>query len=198
MKSFTLIELLVVISIILILTISLVPNFHLADSRIALERAAYKMAQQIRNVEEMAMSAKGTPASKFVSNLFPQGGYGLYFDANEDSDSYIIFADCDGDTKYNYQEQGLAANCKDATKGDPYPYEKVEEVFLDSGIKIKQTGGNQLNSVLFLPPDPEIIMQPDPPSNPSVTLYSTRETTRCMVVYVNEVGNVEINSEECN
>jgi type II secretory pathway pseudopilin PulG len=197
MKSFTLIELLVTISIILILAITIVPNFHLADSKIALERAAYKMAQQIRSVEEMAMSSKGTPASKFVTNLFPQGGYGIYFKINTDSNSYYIFADCNGNQQYDV---GVATgDCANSPNGAGAYREMVEEVFLDSGIKIKQDSGpHRLNSVLFVPPDPEIRMQPAPPSGPRIYLFSTKDVTKCAAVYINNVGNVEIKNEPCS
>jgi len=199
MKSFSLIELLVIISMISILTISVVPNFHLADSKIALERAAYKMAQQIRSVEEMAMSSKGTPISTFKSNFFPQGGYGLYFATNTDSISYIIFADCNGNEKYDEGGGSPSIDCANSGTGSSAYPEKVYNISLDSGIKIKQgSGPNQINSVIFIPPDPELRMQPNPHSNPKIKLFSTKDANKCVNIYINDVGNIEIKSELCS
>ncbi|MCX6760597.1 MAG: type II secretion system protein [Candidatus Nealsonbacteria bacterium] len=187
MKSFTLIEILVVISLISILTIFVVPNFHLANSRIAVERAAYKLARDIRNAEEMSVSSRKTSFSKFNSTLFPSGGYGLSFTGSVNS--YILFADCNNDGKYD--ETSGAPSCAVAGPGSTYP-EKIEEIFLEPGIVIKKPSSHILDSITFFPPDPLIVMKPNPNSNPGIELTSTIDSSKSVVVSVNEAGLIEI------
>lgn len=185
MKSFTLIELLVVISLIIILTVLIVPNFHLANSRLAVERAAYKLAQDFRNTEEMAMSSRGTSLSLFGSALFPGGGYGLYFSDN--STSYILFADCNNNNLYD-TGKGSPVDCANSGPANTRA-EKIKDIFLESGVKIKTAS---LKHITFFPPDPVIKTSPAIPSHPSVILTSTKDETKGFSVDVNEAGRIEI------
>jgi len=193
MKSFTLIEILTVISLILILTVFVVPNFHLANSKMALERSAYRLAQEFRDAEEMALSSRGTPAS-FGSTFFPKGGYGLYF--QDKAKSYILFADCDNDTAeptpdHLYDPTGTGSSCKDSGTGQIFP-EKVKEIFLESGVMIKKVNPLSLTAVTFFPPDPSVRSIPALPAYPSVVLVSIKDETKGYSVDVNQVGRIEI------
>jgi len=189
MRSFTLIEIAVVISIILILTAFTLPNFHNANAKFALDRSIYKLSQDLRIAEETAMSSETTPLDLFVSDKFPQGGYGLYF--QENSSSYILFADCDGDKQYDLADHGArAVSCAEAKTNKPYP-EKLKEISLESKIKIgtlsPKDAGNSL-AVTFFPPDPTITIYPAA-SIASITLIfgSRTETTS-----INLNGLIEI------
>ncbi|TFG35835.1 MAG: hypothetical protein E4H47_00495 [Parcubacteria group bacterium] len=185
MKSFTLIELLVVVSLILILSILIVPNFHLANSKLAVERAAYKLAQDLRNTQEMAMSSRATSLSLFGSTLFPSGGYGLSFDDN--STSYILFADCNNNQVYD-TAKGLPVSCA-ASGAANTRAELIKEIFLESGVKITTASIKQLT---FFPPDPIIRISPSFASPPSVILTSTKDQAKGFSVDINEVGRIEI------
>ncbi|MCX5784002.1 MAG: hypothetical protein NTW04_06165 [Elusimicrobia bacterium] len=188
MKSFTLVELLVIISIILILTVLIVPNFHLANSKMAVERAAYKLAQDLRNAEEMSMSSRGTDPLLFGSNLFPSGGYGLSFEDN--STSYILFADCNDNNTYD-TAKGSPTDCANSGPANTWP-EKIKEISLESGVKIKKSFPDRLKHITFFPPDPTIKTSPAFPSYPSVILTSTRDETKGFSVDINKVGRIEI------
>jgi len=126
-KAFTLIEILTVVTIIVILTSLTVVSFGPGRQTLALIRSAHKVAQDIRKVSEMALSAKE------IQGAVPPK-YGLYFELN--STSYIIFADNNGNNDY---ESG----------------EEIEEIPLESKIKILELSTNPL-VITFEPPDPLI------------------------------------------
>jgi len=183
MRSFTLVEIVVVISIVLILTVLAFPNFRDASSKFALDRSAYRLAQDLRGAEEMAISSQ-IPPSRFGSSLFPKGGYGLYFKKN--SNSYILFADCDGDGKYDSGEgKPNAENCSEAAEIRPFP-EKIKDIYFE--LKI-QTGtlspmsmeDNSL-SITFFPPDP------------TVKIYPLASTASIELFFGNKSKNVSISS----
>jgi len=194
MRSFTLIEIVVVISIILILTVLAFPNFHEANSKFALDRSIYKLSQDLRNAEEISMSARTTPL-EFEGGIgptfFPKGGYGLYF--QEASSSYILFADCNGNGQYDAADDPPRADkCSEAEINKPYP-EKMKDIALESGIKIgmlnpKYSTDNSL-SVTFFPPDPKITIFPDA-STAFITVFFGSKTEK--TVSINSIGLIEI------
>ncbi|MDO8669067.1 MAG: type II secretion system protein, partial [Candidatus Buchananbacteria bacterium] len=57
-KGFTLIELLVVVAVITALTAVVLPSFRSGDNQLALQRSASKLAQDLRRVQGMAVSAQ--------------------------------------------------------------------------------------------------------------------------------------------
>lgn len=113
----------------------------------------------------MAISARKfeEPDHTFI---FPRGGYGIHLNINPTfgacesaSSGYCIFlfADCNDDNKYN--SSGSALTCNEATSGNPYPYEKIEELSLENGIKVPEFSHSEYYDYLnitFFPPDPEV------------------------------------------
>jgi len=189
MRSFTLIEIIVVISIILILSILAFPNFREANSKFALDRSIYKLSQNFRNAEEISMSARTTPI-EFGSTFFPKGGYGLYF--QENSSSYVLFADCDGDGQYDTADSPpRASNCSEAKISKPYP-EKIEDIALESGIKIgtltPKNPADKSLSITFFPPDPTITIFP----SASTAFISVFFGSKMETVSINLNGLIEI------
>lgn len=187
MRSFTLIEIAVVISIILILSILVFPNFRDAKAKFALDRTIYKLSQDLRNAEEMSMSSQTTPPEIFVSSFFPKGGYGIYF--QENSSSYILFADCDGDGEYD--AAGGAVSCSEATEQQPFP-EKIKDITLEAGIKIgtlnpKYSQDNSL-AITFFPPDPTITIYPAASTAFITLIFKTKSETAS----INLNGLIEI------
>jgi prepilin-type N-terminal cleavage/methylation domain-containing protein len=110
-KGFTLIELLVVIAIISIMSALVLPNLGFSEKQFSVVTSAYKLAQDMRRVQEMGMS------SIEFNGSIPLGGYGIR--VLNSSNSYILFADVDNDHIYDSNE-------------------KIEEVSLD-GQAIFQT-----------------------------------------------------------
>jgi len=129
-KAFTLVESLITIFIIIALTLIIIPNYNSLRKQLALQRSAFKLSQDIRRVQEMAMSAK-----EFGGEI-PGGGYGISLLSGA---SYVIFVDQDSDGKYDD------------------PSERVEDdVFLENGIEIESIDPVQLQTIIFSPPDPEV------------------------------------------
>ena len=188
-KAFTLLEITVVISIIILLSTIFIANYRGGEKQFALKRSVYKLAQDLRRAEEMAMSSQMTPDS-FEPGVFPKGGYGISF--MKDSKSYVLFADCDGDNKYD--EGSGASSCKEATEITPYP-EKLEEIPFEQGIYIKELFKDSslvdFLSIIFFPPDPIITINSDPAIN-SATISLTFDGVSQKTVTINKAGLIDI------
>lgn len=135
-KAFTIIELLVVVSIIVLITALTLPNYRQNDNQLAIQRSAHKISQDLRRAQEFAIAAK-----EFNGSI--PGGYGVYFDLNQ-ADRYIIFADLDGDHKYDSNE-------------------KEEEIVFESSVVLNSLSPVDRGSlnIFFVPPDPVIQFFPD-------------------------------------
>jgi len=137
-SGFTLVEILVVTSIIIMLSSMLLANYELGNYRLSLDRALHKLVQDIRRAEEMAMSSN----TRFqgCSPGLPQG-YGVYFDLDNSTSTYILFADCTGSGKHDLQSV------------------TVETMSIEEGIFLNAflwpPGYRQL-SIVFKPPDPTV------------------------------------------
>lgn len=169
-NGFTLIELIVVIGIVALLTVLILPNYGQGREQFALQRSAHKLAQDLRQAQEMAMSAK-----KF-HDLIPPGGYGIYFDKTNLPQSYILFADCDGDKEYD-----LTGNpCNGYS-------EKVSEQELEKKVKIKNLTASPLN-IVFTPPDPEVFIN----QTFSLGVITLTNDGQTKTVTVNKAGLISI------
>jgi len=189
MRSFTLIEIVVVISIILILSVFTFPNFRDANAKFALDRAVYKLSQDLRSAEEISMSSQTTDPAIFGSAFFPAGGYGIYF--QEASSSYILFADCDGDGQYDATSHPSKQSCSKATRDNPCA-EEIKEISIESGIKIGTLSPKSDNSlaITFFPPDPTITINNSLATTASISLVFKTRTEK--TVSINLSGLIEI------
>lgn len=133
-KAFTLIELLVITSIIIILSALALPSYKGGDKRLALQRAASKLAQDLRGAQAMAVSAKE------YQGAVPSG-YGIYFIESEPN-HYLLFAD-NGDKRYSI--------------GDRI----VEDIPLEGAASLGKLSTGPSLTIVFTPPDPEITITPD-------------------------------------
>jgi len=189
-KGFTLLELTVVIAIIILLSGIVLTNYRVGEREYALLRSAHKLAQDLRTVEKMATASETLPSAIFPSDKdnggFPKGGYGIYFQNN--SNSYILFADCDDDKKYD--ETGAALSCAEATSDTPYP-EGIKELFLEEKIKISNLYPSSPFSITFFPPDPVIEIKSGELLYNSATITITYDG-ETKTVKINTVGLIEI------
>ncbi|MBU0546838.1 type II secretion system GspH family protein [Patescibacteria group bacterium] len=96
-KGFTLIELLIVLSIISLLSVLVLPNLGLGEKQFSIVTSTYKLAQDFRRVQEMAMSS-----AEFDGVISP-GGYGIKIIVG--NNFYVLFADLDADRQYDLNEK---------------------------------------------------------------------------------------------
>jgi len=173
-RGFTIVEFLIVISIIGILSIIAFPNYRSTQQRLALQRSASKLAQDIRRSQEMAMSMKE------LSTGLP-GGYGIYINKNDsdcpDDDCYHIYADIDDDERYDLGE-------------------KIETIFLEKEVCIEGFVPSSNNfSINFKPPDPTVKMKDQAGTDSdavNITVALKADLSKTKTIKVNEAGLIYV------
>ena len=147
LTGFTIVELLVSMAImVLLLSISFI-NWREIQGKLALERAANELAQDIRRVEEISILSEANQkcADQHINGY--KYGYGILFEATKTT-SYTIFADCDGNNFYNSDTDASGANDNIITPTAEF----------NNNIEISNINPPDSNSltIVFNPPDPEI------------------------------------------
>lgn len=172
-------ELIVVVFIMLILTAVAMGNYRPGGQQLALERSAFKLAQDIRRVQEMAMSSR--VESECGADF--QGGYGIYFHATASEgptkpgpNAYFLFADCNNDEEF------------DAT-------DHFDKIKLESEILFKRayfaSGDNPHATIIFYPPDPSVIIKSDSGTQEWVEIQLDIRGQE-KIIYINEEGLIYV------
>ncbi|MBZ9578330.1 prepilin-type N-terminal cleavage/methylation domain-containing protein [Patescibacteria group bacterium] len=177
-KGFTLVEIVVVFFIIILLSAIILTNYQAGGQQFALQRSANKLSQDIRRAQEMAMSVKevGPSGAKIV----PEGGYGIYFKTSPQK--IIIFNDCNNNQQYT---PGNVCG----TPPDKFP-EKIEDINLESGVRIENLSPSTPLHITFKPPDPTISISDG--DQAIITLTLEADPSKTKTIKVNKVGLVEI------
>lgn len=166
-KSFTLIELLVVASIIIILSAIILINWRPGEQQLLLQRAAFKLAQDIRRASEMAMSTK-----EFQGKV--PAGYGVYLKQNDNY--YLLYADTNpaegGNEKYD--------------SGDDI----IETIYFEKGVYIKNISLSSL-SINFRPPNP-IVKIDSLTTSATIIITLESDPTKTKTIRVNNVGLIDV------
>ena len=174
-KGFTLIESMVVIAMIGILSIISIPSYQSAKNQLALGRSATKLAQDLRRVQEMAMSNYecGEPCGGKIP-----WGYGLYIDKAEPY-RYYIYADI------------VPARGRHSA-GDVI----IETIEIESAVKVYKlfvpAAGYSVN---FEPPNPtvRIVNQAgEDKTSVQMVLSLKNDETKIKTIRVNKVGLISI------
>jgi len=170
-KGFTLIELLVSIVIIVTLAAIALVNYRQGKEELALERAASKLAQDIRRAQEMAMGAQEEPkCKKFgVGNDSYHGeysnSYGIAFNLNgPDSGAYLLFADC------NPLPVGAPIYNSAVDSDEPIGTVEITKAQISTST----------NSIIFKPPDPTVYFSPN--SNQATINITIGSRTKTIIV----------------
>lgn len=138
--GFTLIELIVSVGIMSIITGIFLANYSSANRRSDLTMTAQKMVTDIRLAQNYALGLARYGVSG--STNVPLGGWGVHFSLIL-KDQYLIFADNDGNSIYNLNEDDL-------TKGAQIT--KLPNNIIIDSINTLELDNNA--DVTFLPPDP--------------------------------------------
>lgn len=168
-KGFTLIELLVVSSIIIFFSLIIIANYRTGEEGFRLQRAAYKLAQDIRRAEEMAMSTRE------FGYKTPKGGYGIYLNTSN-SNSYILYADENGNERYDSASSDF----------------EVEKIYLEKGVFINSLSPGGSISINFKPPQPQVKINGNLSGTASITLALESDSAKTKTIEVNSVGLIEV------
>lgn len=175
--GFTLVELLAAMTIILVLSATILVNYRAGERSLSLDQSAAILGQNLRKVEEMAMSTKE------FQGIIPQGGYGI--NLKTEDDFYIIFADCGSIPNSQYDSSGTPCNGSS---------EKVEQVSLGKRSKIASLfSGSSLSiiNIVFVPPIPSVIISGT--GNEAVIKLSLEEDAGVFrTIRVNKAGLIEV------
>ena len=167
-EGFVILELVVVLAIIALISGIIFVSLQTGEQGLALDRAAHKVAQDIRKTVELSLRAK----SYTCINPGSISGYGMRFD---DPDvSYIRFADCNGNETYQPSD------------------DKLETIELEDGVRIQSVTSSALD-IVFVPPNPEVFINGDSAANPGqivLELESDPSVTR--TITVNNKGMISV------
>jgi prepilin-type N-terminal cleavage/methylation domain-containing protein len=176
-KGFTLIELIVVTSIIMILTALSLANYDTGKKQLALQRASFKVSQDLRRAQEMSMS------SKEFNGSIPLGGYGLFFrkfpiGGYDYPHLYMLFADLDGNSTMDIGS------------------ELVEIIDLEKGVKFSDFYLDDIVSnetyFTFIPPDPETSIVDGTYDSTKIIISFEDDATENKTILLNSVGLITI------
>jgi type II secretory pathway pseudopilin PulG len=195
-RGITLVEIVVVIFVIGIFSVILVSDFPKIQRQFALSRAAYKLGQDIRRAEDLGLS--GVQMADGIK------GYGIFINTFLVPDKYIIYADVNGDQKYNGsfifsdndvcgQTNAPKEDCVideiDVTKENPsLQIRKI--AYAGDGVDV---GIGKYVDINFSPPDPTVKINEMPTGANKVGIIlelSTESQTR--IVWVNRAGMIEV------
>jgi type II secretory pathway pseudopilin PulG len=186
-RGITLVEVIVSIFIITMFSLIVITDFPKIKRQFALSRATYKLAQNIRRTEDLGLS--GVQVLDASGDPITTKGYGFYINTTDNDKQYIIYADTNLPTDYQY------------TVGDDYIVETVDLLEDEPGVYIKQILDTNTNmstdwvSVNFNPPNPTILITTDSGNTAtrvgiSLSLELDQSVTR--TIYVNSSGLVEV------
>ena len=173
-KGFTLIELFVVISIIGILSSVLFLGRTGAEKRLALQRAAYQLAQDLREVQEMTMGAEEAECGTY--------NFGIYFHKISSPDSYLVFADCNNNQYRDSADDIL----KQVDLEKEVQISELEEKVVSTSL----TNSLDTLDIVFLPPHPSVFIERekwDREATITLQLDSARKKVK-----INSAGRIEI------
>lgn len=148
-RGITLVEVIVVILIISIFSMILISDFPKIKRQFALSRSVYKLAQDLRRAQDMALS--GLQITDENGQAVPAKGYGIYINPSSDNKGYILYADSNQPADFEFTP------VSGAEAGD-YIVEKINlsdespDVFIK---EIRNIDGGWA-SINFSPPNPNI------------------------------------------
>lgn len=165
-RAFTTIEILVITGILSLLSAILILYSRTAERQISLFKEQAKIIEIISRAKSLSIVTYGKPDVPC--------GYGVHFEAPR---TFLIFKD-------------LAADCKDSDRKYSESADEIQESFqLDSTIRFDSLG---LSDILFIPPDPTVIITPTPPQDEAKIIIKTIDGSKSLIIKVNSAGQISV------
>lgn len=170
-KGFTILEIIIVVFFMGLISTVVVVSYNKGGNDISLLISTRRLTQDIRRVQTMAGKEEISCKTGGSYDDDYSYSYGIYIDETKNN-SYIIFADCNGDNIYT---------------GDD---EIIEEITIEDAVKIgdfsPKTSGNLY--IVFTPPSKVFINENEEIAE--ITLYLKNNPSETQTVSVNEVGMI--------
>lgn len=147
--GFTLVEVLVSLSIVSLIMATVLFNYSTFNNNLTLTSSGQELAISIRQAQTYGLTVK---------EVTPGGGqfnsaYGIYFDPTSEPSNYYIFADIDGDKKYDVGNGCRSGNTECIEKFDLRNNIKISAI-CDEIACPPESSVRKMN-VTFLRPNPD-------------------------------------------
>ena len=163
-RGFTILETLVVVSIIVLLSSVLILYSRTGENQVVLFRDQSRLITGLNRAKSLsvqAFNASGLSCS-----------FGVHFSKTENA--FLIFRD-------------LATDCQNAD----HIYSGVDELFENYQLSSRiQFGEITLTDIVFIPPDPEILIDNDSSKIEATVALETLNGNASLTVKVNNVGQI--------
>lgn len=174
-KGFTLLELLVVLGITLLLSAGLIFYNRTSENQLLLFRDQQKIISALQRAKSFSLET--------FSQAEAPCGYGVNFSL---PNTVVIFKDLSPSSDPQCSDIDFVYSGD--SKGDCQNYaECVEKIYLDKNVKFSELG---LNNIVFIPPNPNIIIDKDP--NKAEALIKIKSSTGQTekIIKVNNRGQI--------
>lgn len=186
-KGITLVEVIVVILIISIFSMILISDFPKIKRQFSLSRSVYKLAQDLRRAQDMALS--GLQITDENGQAVLAKGYGIYINPAPGNKGYILYADSNQPADFEFTP---------VSGGEPGDYiiERIEiapespDVFIK---EIKDIDGDW-TSINFNPPNPNIVIANLAVGKSGIEIVLSLESDASAerAIFVNKRGLIEV------
>jgi len=188
-KGVTLVEIAVVIFIIVLFSLIVISDFPKIKRQFALSRATYKLAQDLRRVEDLGLS--GVQINDASKTLIKAKGYGIYINLTLSPTQYVIYADVDNNQKYN---DGQFCDSADRDPARDCAVEIIDVSDKDPGLSLQSmdsvVGG--VTSINFSPPNPTVRIDNIISDGTQIVInLSNGLSTRSVLVNISGLINVQ-------
>jgi len=203
-KGISLIELIVVIFIIVLFTMITIANFPKIQRQYALSGSAYKLAQDLRKVQDMSLS--GVSVTDKNGYLIAVKGYGIYVNLIKSTTQYIIYADvaaANGSSDQKYSGDLTYPLCANVNQSvNPLLSDCVIEIIninqQNSSLSIQSLTQSPTNatssytSINFSPPAPTTKIDGLISGNNSVGIFLQNTDVSTKKVWTNTSGLINV------
>ena len=170
-SGFTMIELLIVMSIIGILSSAVFLNWKHGEAGFALQNSAYKLLQNIRETQEMAMGGKEVDCGGGDTG----SSFGVYFKKSY-INYYLLFVDCNGNKVYEANDRLIRP-----------------AVYFEDGVEFFNLSPATAFSILFVPPEPTTYIKNETSDIEAViSIYNPDYPSEQKTIKLNTSGMIEI------